>query len=186
MYTIIGLGNPGKEYAKTRHNVGWIVLDEMNGGLDWQMNKYAHAELALATIGDVSVVIVKPQTFMNDSGKVLSYLMKEYSITNEDVIVVHDEIDLPLGTVRISYDRGDGGHNGIKSIVGVLGSKQFVRIRIGVSILDSEGVVRKPDVLGGFSKDELETVEADVSPRVAKILTMIITEGREKAMNVFN
>ena len=174
----MALGNPGQKYALTRHNAGWIVLDEVYPHLDWCVNKYAHARIAIEKFGDARAIFVKPETFMNESGRVLPHLIQEYGIQEGRIIVLQDEIDLLIGTIRISYARGTGGHNGIKSIVSVLGSNQFVRIRIGVSILDNNEVLRKPDVLGNFSKEELVIMRDEVSRRTKKALTMIL-DGRK-------
>ncbi len=185
MITIIGLGNVGSEYEITRHNVAWMILENLFSTDRWQKNKYAESDLASTRIGDVDVLAVKPLTFMNESGRVIPYLMKTYGTTVENIIVIHDDIDLPLGAVKISYDRGDGGHNGVKSIMNTLDSKQFTRIRVGVSILDEEGNLHKPDVLGNFSKAELEQID-HISQKVAKIIETITLSGYEKAMNLYN
>lgn len=186
MKLIIGLGNKGEEYKLIRHNVAWIIFDYLNKNLDWNFNKYANSELAHTTIDNTDVIFSKPQTFMNNSGDILPYLIKEYSFTNEDIVVVQDDIDLPLGKIKISHDRGDGGHNGIKSIMAQLNSREFVRVRVGVSILDDTGTLRKPDVLGNFSKEELDTLKKDISPLVGDILTTIISAGYDKAMTKYN
>lgn len=185
MITIMGLGNVGGEYKNTRHNVAWIIFDNLISEDRWQKNKYAESILASTRIADTDILLVKPLTFMNESGRVLPYLMKTYGTTCEDLVVIQDDIDLPFGLIKISHDRGDGGHNGIKSIVQQLDSKEFVRIRVGVSILDSEGVLRKPDVLGNFSADELSQLD-NVSQKVGKIIETITIHGYQKAMTLFN
>ncbi len=185
MITIIGLGNFGSEYKNTRHNVAWIIFGSLFSNLNWQKNKYAESELANTRIDDHDVLLVKPQTFMNESGRVIPYLSKTYGTTTEKIIVVHDDIDLPIGNIKISYDRGDGGHNGVKSIMEVLGTKEFIRIRVGVSILDDDGVLRKPDVLGNFSNSELEVVEK-ISQKLGAIIETTIKEGPQKAMSLYN
>ncbi len=186
MITIIALGNLGDEYKNTRHNVAWIICDEFMEADRWQENKYAESELASTRINDTDVLFVKPQTFMNESGRVLPYLMKTYGTSMENLVVMQDEIDLPLGIIKISFDRGNGGHNGVKSIMQVSGSTEFVRVRVGVSILDETGTLRKPDVLGNFSKEDLSLITSTVTPRVAKILSTIVLEGKDKAMSLYN
>lgn len=181
MIHIIGLGNPGKEYEQTRHNVAWMLLDTLVDVRDWRHDKYLPGHVA--TLPDMT--LVKPDTFMNHSGNVLPSLMKSYGLSAESLLVVQDDIDLPIGTLRLSYDRGDGGHNGIKSIVEVLGSKQFLRLRVGVSLLDESGVLRKPNVLGRFSPLEMETLQT-VIEKYKKILAILTKEGKEKAMNECN
>ena len=183
---IIGLGNIGNEYDNTPHNVAWMVFDNLiSDDSLWQRNKYASSMMATTSIGEKEVYLVKPETFMNNSGEIIPYLLKEYNIGIDDIIVIHDDIDLPLGSIRISYDRGDGGHNGVKSITQALDSKAFMRIRIGVSFVDETGNLHKPNVLNHFSKENVEKVK-ELSKNVAKILTLIIEKGREKAMNVYN
>ncbi|MCX6756420.1 MAG: aminoacyl-tRNA hydrolase [Candidatus Nomurabacteria bacterium] len=186
MKLIIGLGNPGEKYTETRHNVAWIIFDNLNKNLDWNFNKYANSNLAHTTLENTDVIFAKPGTFMNNTGSILPYLIKEYNFTNEDIVVVQDDIDLPLGKIKISHDRGDGGHNGIKSIMTQLNSREFVRVRVGVSILDDTGTLRKPDVLGNFSKDEMSILLKDVSPLVGDMLTTIISQGYDKAMTKYN
>lgn len=186
MTLIIGLGNPGEKYEKTRHNVAWLIFDSLNKNFDWQNNKYAKANLAMTNIDAEDIIFIKPETFMNKSGEILKYFEKEFKITNEDLIVIHDDIDLPFGKIKISYDRGDGGHNGVKSIMDHLGSKLFTRIRVGVSLLDENNILRKPDVLSTFSSEEIEIIKKSISPSIAKILETIIIKGRGEAMNKFN
>lgn len=186
MRLILGLGNPGDKYKNTRHNVAWIVFDNLNKDLEWNFNKYSNANIAHTESDGEDFVFVKPETFMNDSGNVLPYFIKEYGIGHEDIVVVHDDIDLPLGKIKISFDRGDGGHNGIKSIVSVLDSKMFVRIRIGVSIVDENGVLHKPDVLGNFSSSEMENIVKNIAPMVGDAISVIFSKNRESAMTKYN
>ena len=185
MFIIVGLGNPGDEYTKTRHNAGFLVLDHLFGESDWNKSKSAKVLFKKETISGSEVELLKPQSYMNDSGPAIQPVIIKHSIKPEEIIVVHDEIDLPLGTIRMSFDRGDGGHNGIKSIVSVLGSKAFVRVRVGISIIDENGVLRKPDVLGPFNKADLAKF-TDISARVKKSIEILLTEGREKAMTFAN
>lgn len=186
MKLIIGLGNPGEKYQYTRHNVAWIIFDNLNKSLDWNFNKYSNSNLAHIALENIDVIFAKPETFMNDTGSILPYLIKEYNFTNDDIVVVQDDIDLPLGKIKISHDRGDGGHNGIKSIMAQLASREFVRIRVGVSILDDTGILRKPDILGNFSKEELDILKKDISPLVSDILATTVSQGHEKAMTKYN
>lgn len=185
MYLIIGLGNPGNEYKKTRHNVGWIVIDDIFSDADWKTNTYAHATVAHVEIGNMPIQLVKPQTFMNDSGKSLHYFIDKEDYKGEDIITVYDDLDLPLGKIKISFDRGNGGHNGIKSLEEALGSRDFIRIRIGISRTLDDGTMIKPNVLGNFDINELEILQ-EVSKRVEQAIKSIITDGKEKAMTNFN
>lgn len=180
-YVIIGLGNPGNQYEKTRHNAGWQVLDFAYPELDFARNSYANAGVAKMD----EVTFVKPATFMNASGETVKYFIDKESVLPENIIVMYDDVDLPLGKMKISFDRGSGGHNGIKSIEENLGSRQFIRIRIGISKILEDGTFVKPNVLGNFEPDELIILK-DVSKKVKLALEMIITDGREAAMNAYN
>lgn len=185
-YLIIGLGNPGNEYAQTRHNAGWIVIDEAYPNLEWERDAYANANIAT----EGNLLFVKPATFMNLSGETVQYFVDKKDFLPENSIVIYDDIDLALGKIKISFDRGSGGHNGIKSIETCLGSREFIRIRIGISKqVETEGqekpLLVKPNVLGKFEASELETL-AEVSQQVRLALETIIKEGKEKAMTEFN
>lgn len=182
MLYIIGLGNPGDKYKNTKHNVAWIIFDEL---LDdsWSHHKYMNAKVKNNQLG----LFIKPQTFMNKSGEVISYLKKEIDFDPEHIVIVYDDIDLAFGTIKIGYDRGDGGHNGVKSITNHLGSKKSIRIRIGVSRkIVEDGRLIKPNVLGNFSPEEQEIIADDISYRVERIIKSLLEEGREKTMNLYN
>lgn len=186
-YLVVGLGNPGEKYKNTRHNVGWIVLDALVGDTDWNHDAYAQA--VVAPYKD-NFTFVKPQTFMNLSGESVRYFLEKKGFTAEQCVVVYDDIDLPLGKMKISFDRGSGGHNGIKSIEQEIGTRQFIRIRIGISkIVDtgelSNSELVKPNVLGNFEESELKQV-ADISKKIGLALYTLHTEGLEKAMTEFN
>lgn len=181
---ILFLGNPGTRFENTKHNAGWIIADRFN--LSWKGNKYAECEEARE--GDF--VFAKPMTFMNESGKTALWYQKEFGVEPKDFVVVYDDVDLPVGTVRVSFNRGSGGHNGIKSIEQALGSAEFARIRVGVAHVDEEGKAKHPEVrhefvLSSFSETEFETI-ASLSEKVRKIITTISEQGVEKAMNEFN
>jgi PTH1 family peptidyl-tRNA hydrolase len=181
MLYIIGLGNPGEKYHYTKHNIAWLVFDNIIED-SWSRHKYMNAEIKNDQYG----LFIKPQTFMNKSGEVISYLKKEVDFDPEHIIIVYDDIDLPFGVIRIGYDRGDGGHNGVKSITDHLGSQKSIRVRIGVSRKLDDGRLMKPNVLGNFSPAEQEIISKDISHRVEIIIKSLNTEGREKAMNRYN
>jgi PTH1 family peptidyl-tRNA hydrolase len=123
---------------------------------------------------------------MNNSGEVISFLKKEIDFKPEHVVVIYDDVDLAFGTIRISYDRGDGGHNGVKSIVEHLGSKKFIRIRLGISKLIEDGRLIKPNVLGNIPPDEQKNIQNEISPQVERILKSLETDGLEVTMNRYN
>lgn len=180
-YLIVALGNPGDKYAKTRHNAGWISIDFAYPELEFGRNSYANA--GVAKLGDI--IFAKPATFMNESGFTVKYFMDKESILPENIIVVYDDIDLPLGKIKISYDRGSGGHNGIKSIEEHVGGRNFTRIRIGISKILENGEIVKPNVLGNFESEELEILQK-LSPKIKEAIEIIIKDGREAAMGKFN
>lgn len=185
MTALLALGNPGDRYTITRHNVGWIMMDIIFPDVDWHENKYAEAFFATAEFGDVPFTLAKPQTFMNESGKTAQFLIEKEKVSSEKMIVLYDDIDLALGKIKISFDRGSGGHNGIKSIEECLGSRQFIRVRIGISKVLDNGELVKPNVLGNFEPEEMQVLK-NLAPQVRKALETIILEGKEKAMTEFN
>ena len=162
MYIIVGLGNPGEEYAYTRHNTGRIVLDYISKS------------------GKIDAKFVFPDTFMNKSGLAVAKVVKSKKVAKK-LIVVHDDLDLPLGALKISYNRGSGGHKGVESIIRALKTKGFIRIRIGIG--------RKADVekhiLGEFKKSEMEILKK-VFKRASSAVSTIVKRGLEHAMNEFN
>ena len=180
-YFVIGLGNPGTQYQHTRHNVAWIVLHKLLGA-HWEEDKYLKAQY----LNNDGVHFLLPQTYMNKSGESVAGLKKIFSsFTPQRLIVIYDDIDLPLGSVRISFDRGSGGHNGVKSVTHHIGSQKFIRIRIGVAKRLEDGRIVKPPVLGRFEKTELEVVYQLVDS-VGEMLRHIQHKGYEDAMNTFN
>lgn len=185
MKIIAGLGNPGQEYAATKHNIGFRFLDALASQLDigsWQ-NKY-DALVAEGKIGTEKVLLAKPLTYMNDSGKALQPLLHWYKLTVQDLIVVHDDMDIPLGTVRLRTKGSAGGHNGLKSILYHLGDEHFARVRIGIGHpLPNRTVVNY--VLTPFSKDEQIAMDAAIRYLLPAVSCMV-TEGTDKAMNKYN
>lgn len=136
MKLVVGLGNPGKEYGHTRHNVGWLMLDMLAGEESWSASKKAQAAVIKTDIDGHRVELLKPTTFMNNSGQAVAYAVKKYDAGLNDVIVIHDDKDIPLGELRVQKGRGAAGHNGVQSIIDHLGSNDFWRIRIGVAPTD--------------------------------------------------
>lgn len=192
-WTIVGLGNPGSAYMHTRHNVGFLAVDYLRERTSceagWTKRLFAKALTANGTIADTSVQFILPQTFMNQSGNAVKKFVKTPEAIAH-MIVVQDDIRLPIGAVKISIDRGDGGHNGITSLMDTLKSKSFVRIRVGIAPGKIEGTetprIKLDDyVLGKFKPDEREILES-LFPKIRKIVEHIITKGLSDAMNVFN
>lgn len=184
MYIIAGLGNPGRKYENTRHNIGFIALDLLAERNHIKINKLKHKALVgEGRISGQKVLLVKPQTYMNLSGQSLREVMTYYKEDMEHLIVIYDDIDIPEGTIRIRKKGSAGTHNGMRSIVYDLASDQFPRIRIGM------GAERKAElkdfVLGGFSKEEKCLLEGAVE-KAALAAERIVEKGIEKAMNEYN
>ena len=169
MKYIIGLGNPGEKYKNTYHNIAWLIFDAL-GLIDWKFDKYLNAEFTGEHRSDEIFIYLKPQTFMNRSGEIIKGLKKMKDFSPENLIVIHDDIDLPFGKVKLSYNRGDGGHNGVKSIIQHLKSKKFYRIRIGVAKVLENGEQIKPNVLASLSEKEQKLSREKVLKEVEKIL----------------
>jgi PTH1 family peptidyl-tRNA hydrolase len=123
---------------------------------------------------------------MNRSGEIIPFLKKEEDFSPSDVILIYDDIDLSFGTIKVSFNRGDGGHNGVKSITSHMGTKKTIRIRIGVSQKNEKGEIVKPNVLSSFSKEQREFINKKIAPKVYEIINSIISVGLEKTMNIFN
>ena len=183
MYVVVGLGNPGKKYEKTRHNVGFDVIDILAKEYNISVTKIKHkALIGEGRVGTEKVLLVKPQTYMNLSGESLRAIMDFYKLSNEDVLVLYDDISLEVGRIRIREKGSAGGHNGIKSIIAHLGSDIFSRIKIGVGQPKSDLVNH---VLGKFSKEEREVLEETLKAVVDSVEVIIKTDTKE-AMNRFN
>ena len=176
MKLVVGLGNPGSEYENTRHNTGRIIVGIIEKKIsDKQKIKF-----------------ITPDTFMNKSGPAVAKALAGKKAL-KDLIVIYDDIDLPLGKIKISFNRSSGGHNGLESVIKALKSEEFLRIRIGISPATQKGVVKKPKgekavlnfLLGEFKKSELETIKK-LGKKVSEAVEMIFSEGKDKAMSLYN
>ena len=185
MWLIIGLGNPGQEYENTRHNLGFRVVESLGRDLSLPLAKKGFlSQWAKGVWNGEAVVLAIPQTFMNRSGEALLSLMQFFKIDNRRVIVVHDDLDVPLGEIRIKEKGGDGGHKGLRSIICCTGRKEFIRLRLGISRPEMKG--KEIDfVLGFFGEQELPVVEKQIEQAKEAVET-IIFEGTATAMNQFN
>ena len=185
MKMIVGLGNPGSEYARTKHNVGFMFLDalaEKLGADNWK-TKY-DALVAEARIGTEKVLLVKPLTYMNESGRAVGPLMSWYKLAPEDLIVVHDDMDIPAGTIRIRRKGSAGGHNGMKSILYHVGDENFPRLRIGIGRpLPGWTVVKH--VLAPFSEEDAPKIREAID-YLLPALECVVTDGVDLAMNRYN
>ena len=184
MYAIIGLGNPEKKYDKTRHNIGFDVIDELASQMGVQVNTKRHKALCgVGQIGREKVILVKPQTYMNLSGESVRAVMDFYKLDPiKDIIVIADDISLPTGKIRIRAKGSAGGHNGLKSIIAHAGTDQFTRIKVGVGANQGDLVKH---VLGKFSKGEREIVD-DAVRNAASASEVIVMYDVQTAMNKFN
>ena len=184
MYAIIGLGNPEKKYDKTRHNIGFDVIDELASQMGVQVNTKRHKALCgVGQIGSEKVILVKPQTYMNLSGESVRAVMDFYKLDpTKDIIVIADDISLPTGKIRIRAKGSAGGHNGLKSIIAHAGTDQFTRIKVGVGANQGDLVKH---VLGKLSKGERKIVD-DAVRNAASASEVIVMYDVQTAMNKFN
>lgn len=178
---IVGLGNPGREYAETRHNVGFMLLDRLAArfGAAWKPDKARKGELAAGS----GVLLVKPQTFMNSSGECVGPLMRYFKFAPEQVLAVYDDISFPVGTMKLRAAGSAGGHNGMKSLIAHLGTEKFPRLRVGIGVPGQKSMVGH--VLGKFSPEERPLLEECLTRAEAAVL-MLLSEGFEKAANTYN
>lgn len=184
MFVIAGLGNPGRKYENTRHNMGFLVIDRLAGKNDIKVNKIKHKSL----VGDGFIsgrktLLVKPQTYMNLSGEALREVVEYYNVDMEDLIVIYDDFDIGLGSIRIRKKGSAGSHNGMKSIIQNLGSQDFPRVRIGIGKSGSRDW--KDFVLGRMGRDEKKAIEHAVE-EAANAIMCILEKGIDKAMNEYN
>lgn len=185
MYVIVGLGNPGKQYDKTRHNVGFEVIDILAKEYGISVTKIKHkALIGEGRIGAEKVLLVKPQTYMNLSGETLIDIYKYYKVDMENIIVIYDDIDLDVGKIRIRKKGSGGTHNGMRSIIKCLGSTDFPRVRVGVS-KPMPGQDLADFVLSRFRKEESENLAQGLEKSYRAVDT-IIRENIDTAMNKYN
>lgn len=185
MYLIIGLGNPGKEYDMTRHNIGFSVIDYIADKLKVNVKKLKFRALyAQAEIEGEKVVIIKPQTFMNLSGDSVIEFARFYKVAPKNIIVISDDVSLDVGRIRVRGKGSAGGHNGLKSIIYQLRSEEFVRVRLGVGE-KHEGEDLANHVLGRFNKEQIPVME-DAIIKAQQAVFEVIKNGVDSAMNKYN
>jgi len=190
MKIIVGLGNPGEKFKKTRHNVGFMVIDvfaEKNNFPKFKFSKKFNSLMSEGVIDDEKIILAKPQTFMNNSGVAVKKILSSTRTTRPGLVVIHDDIDLPLGEIKISKGRGSAGHKGVQSIIEKLGTNEFIRLRVG--ILPGHplgpGKPKNPEkfVLQKFTKEKIMEKAID---KALNALGLIVKESVEKAMNEYN
>lgn len=189
MTLIVGLGNPGKKYQNTRHNVGFMVIDNFAGKNDFpefRLSKKFKAEISEGAIDNEKIILAKPQTFMNNSGKSVKAIFN-FQFSNKKLIIIHDDLDLPLGKIKITKNRGSAGHKGVQSIIDELGTKNFFRFRIGIKTKQTDGTVYRSEdfVLEKFTKEE-EKILKQVIKKTCKAIEISANEGVEKVMAEYN
>jgi len=190
---IIGLGNPGAKFQDTRHNVGFMAVDkfaEINNFPEFKLNKKFNAEVSEEILDEQKILLVKPKTFMNNSGIAVRSLTKPYPIDANPLIVIHDDIDLPVGKIKIVKERGSAGHKGVESIIKAIGNKNLIRIRIGIKPEQScspNHRIEKAEiiVLKKFLKEEQKIINQTIE-KTAEALNFLIKNDLEKTMNEFN
>jgi PTH1 family peptidyl-tRNA hydrolase len=183
LWLIVGLGNPGTKYSRTRHNVGFQVLDEFAGRLRLEWKDRAEYRTCSGSFGEAGIVLVEPLTFMNRSGSAVRKVADRFNAPPENIVVVHDDLDLDTGRLKIRKNGSSGGHKGVESVIQSIGSKMFIRVKIGIG--RDETIPAEQYVLMKFRRDELAVV-GDVVQRAADSIEAIITDGVERAMNGFN
>ena len=181
MKLIVGLGDPDKEYDKTRHNVGFMVIDNYLGSVNWS-NKF-NALYCEKVINGEKIIFVKPLTYMNNSGNAVGEFVRYFNIDNKDILVIQDDLDLNVGDYKLKMHSSSGGHNGIKSIIASLSNQDFPRLKVGIGSVKKDEVIDY--VLGKFSKSELEVLN-ELFNTFDKIINSFINEGIDKTMNVYN
>ena len=183
-HLIVGLGNPGRRYARNRHNVGFQCVDQLARVCGIRLGKKRlKALLGEGRVGSHRIVLAKPLTFMNQSGKAVGPVAKRYKIAPEQILVIHDDLDLPLGRIRLRPRGGSGGHRGIKSIIAALGTQGFARLRVGIGRPTHGDPVDY--VLSDFGRDQ-DAVIASVAELVVDVVRCYLREGLATAMNVHN
>lgn len=184
MKLIVGLGNPGREYKNTRHNVGFMVMDRLADVLNVSISthKFKGEYVKLKYKGE-DIIILKPQTYMNNSGESVIQFMNYFKVNTDDLLVVYDDLDMPVGKLRLRESGGAGGHNGIKSLIAHVGTQSFKRIRVGI---DKHPRIQVIDyVLGHFHKDEQVLIDEGIENAV-KAIQVYLDKDFTTAMNGFN
>ena len=185
-WLVVGLGNPGDKYENTRHNVGFLTVDQIAEQLRVPVQKLKYRALTnTVELGGQKVLLMKPVTYMNLSGEAVGEAARFYKIPPEHVLVISDDVSLPLGRLRVRKGGSAGGHNGLKSIIQHLGTDQFPRVKIGVGEKPHPDYDMADWVLSKFTGEDLKTITAAVE-RAAKAVECLIAEGPDKAMNRFN
>lgn len=187
MYLVCGLGNPGKNFHHTRHNVGFLVLERLLRDKKFpkfKIKKEFQGKISKGKIGEKEIILLQPQTFMNNSGVAVKLVLQNYGIAPKNLWIIHDDVSIPFGKIKVSFGKSPGGHKGVASIIEKLQTKEFFRIRIGIGPLPKDKLL-KDFVLEKFKKEERKKLK-EVIKKAILALEISITEKPEKAMEIFN
>ncbi len=183
---IVGLGNPGKEYEDTRHNIGFKVVENLlskTGGSKWQVK--GNSFFAEITLAGIKVKVLKPQTFMNNSGQPVAELARFYKIAPSELLVVHDELDLGAGVIRLKSGGGDAGHNGLRSMTSSIGSADYIRLRVGIGKPENQDIEITSWVLGKFAPEEKKNMP-ELLENSSRAIFELAERGLKQAQNAYN
>ena len=183
MWLIAGLGNPGSRYEKTRHNAGFLVLEELIERLQLEFREKEDFKISKGSLGDEKIILLEPLTFMNRSGEAVRRIMQKSNISPQQLIVIHDDLDLETGSLKIRKKGSSGGHKGIESIIQHIGTQEFIRIKIGIG--RDPFVPTEKYVLSKFRKEDIQAIREAIEKAVESVYA-IINDGVERAMNRFN
>lgn len=185
-WLVVGLGNPGEEYVASRHNMGFQVANRLAKRARLEFGrKAADARLAEGALGETRIAIAKPQTFMNESGSSVRRLLQRYRLDSSRLVVAYDDVDLPLGKIRLRASGGPGTHNGMRSVVERLSTEAFPRVRCGISPVSGHFAVDADFVLTSFAEDEREAAD-QMAQRAAEAIEVLLRDGIQRAMERFN
>lgn len=183
MWAIVGLGNPGRKYSRTRHNIGFMVIEELARRYDIDFQEKKAFRTGRGSMDRQEVLLIEPLLYMNNSGIVVKDISNRFNIPPENLIVIHDDLDMEVGKVRIRRKGSAGGHKGVESIIQHLSTKDFVRLKIGIG--REAGIAPEDYVLSKFKKNEIPAAKSTIE-KAADALISIMTEGLDKSMNKFN
>jgi len=183
MWFIAGLGNPGEKYCRTRHNIGFMVLEEVSRRHSIDLKDRKGYRIGKGTIDGCNILLVEPLLYMNVSGMVIKKVLLRFPVTPEHLILIHDDLDIQLGKIKIRRNGSAGGHKGIESVIHHIGSREFIRLKVGIG--RDEGIAAEDYVLRRFKRHELPIVR-ELIHTAADAVYSIVTEGVERAMNKFN